>query len=266
MKQKFIKFFLLFSLVGCLPLISANEQQQSVESSSDINSLIEQKCDICSADISTVSTIDDTLEHQTRGCKSKCFCQVCASSISVSNLLAVRGTLSVLGAENITGSLTVNGVDLSSATSIGAALAAAGAGSGALAYGLVYSLTQPATVAIGAPILFDQNGPLLGITHTPPSPVINVVSAGTYAITFSVSGLQANQFGISVNGALPTPSTIYGSGAGTQQNTGFTILTLGAGDSIQIVNYSSNAAVSLQTLAGGTQANVLASVYFLRLA
>jgi len=56
------------------------------------------------------------------------------------------------------------------------------------------------------------------------------------------------------------PSSIYGSGAGTQQNNGQTTLTLAAGTTINLVNHSSAAAVTLQTLAGGTQTNVNASV------
>jgi hypothetical protein len=54
--------------------------------------------------------------------------------------------------------------------------------------------------------------------------------------------------------------TIYGSGAGTQQNTGQAIFTLAAGDVLTVRNHSSAAAVTLQTLAGGTQSNANASV------
>ena len=103
------------------------------------------------------------------------------------------------------------------------------------------------------------------MTHATPSPSIVVESAGTYAITFSVSGTEPNQFAIFVNGA-PNTSTVYGSGAGTQQNTGQAILILGAGDSISIVNHSSAAAVGLASVIGGTQANVNASVLIERLA
>ena len=61
-------------------------------------------------------------------------------------------------------------------------------------------------------------------------------------------------------------STIYGSGAGTQQDTGLAILTLAANDVLTLVNFTSAAAVGLQTLAGGTQNNVNASMLILRLA
>ena len=135
--------------------------------------------------------------------------------------------------------------------------------SGILGFGYIYNLTAQ-SVAVEAPIIFDSNGPLLGVTHATPSPSIVIVNSGTYAITFSVSGTESNQFAIAINGT-PNASTIYGSGAGTQQNTGLAILVLGAGDTITIVNHSSAAAVGLASVIGGTQANVNASVLIERL-
>ncbi len=92
-----------------------------------------------------------------------------------------------------------------------------------------------------------------------------VTAAGVYAVTFSVSGVEPNQFALFVNGA-PVTDTVYGSGAGTQQNTGQVILNLSAGDVLTLVNHSSAAAVILQTLAGGTQTNVNASLLIEKLA
>ncbi|CAN5194486.1 hypothetical protein BH09DEP1_BH09DEP1_0810 [soil metagenome] len=139
-------------------------------------------------------------------------------------------------------------------------------GAGAVqGFGYIYALI-PQTVAIEAPVLFDSNGPLVGVTHAPASPSIVVVSAGTYAIAFSVSGTEPNQFAIFVNG-VAAPSTVYGSGAGTQQTTGAqVILVLGVGDTITLVNHSSAAAVTLASFVGGTQANVTAAVTLARLA
>jgi hypothetical protein len=62
-----------------------------------------------------------------------------------------------------------------------------------------------------------------------------------------------------VNGAA-IPGTTYGSGAGTQQDNGQAIVTLTATDVLSLRNHSSAAAVALQTLAGGTQTNVNASI------
>jgi len=119
-------------------------------------------------------------------------------------------------------------------------------------------------VPIEANVVFDTNGVLNGVTHAPGTANIALVSAGTYKVTFSVTGTEPNQFGLFVNGAL-VPGTIYGSGAGTQQNTGQVIATFGAGDVLTLRNHSSSAAVGLQPLAGGTQANVNASVAIERL-
>jgi hypothetical protein len=58
---------------------------------------------------------------------------------------------------------------------------------------------------------------------------------------------------------------VFGSGAGTQQNNGQVILTLVAGDVLTLHNHTSAAAVTLQTLAGGTVANVNASVLIRKL-
>ncbi len=102
-------------------------------------------------------------------------------------------------------------------------------------------------------------------SHTPGSPTINVVSTGTYAVIFSVSGTEPNQFALFINGATATES-IYASGAGTQQNTGLSILQSVAGDALTLVNHSSAAAVTLATPIGGTQANVNASVLILQIA
>lgn len=234
-----------------------------------------------------LADILDEPEQVTRSCckvKTKKICRLCVRCLTVTGRLTVNGTLSV------NGTFLVNGIDFSSPEAIAdalaaspasieiitdaiaadaaavATLAAALAGTGGLGgYGYIYTLTQAATVAIEAPILFDSNGPLLGVTHTPGSSAIGIVNAGTYAITFSVSGTEPNQFAIFVNG-VPDASTIYGSGAGTQQNTGHAILTLGAGDVITIVNHSSAAAGTLAPLVGGTQVNVRASVLISRLA
>ena len=116
-------------------------------------------------------------------------------------------------------------------------------------------------VAVEADVTFDMNGFLTpGIMHAPGNAGIAVVTAGTYAIFYTVSGVEPNQFSVHVNGAPVPFGSVYGSGAGTQQNHGQLILALGAGDVITLRNHSSAAAVTLQTLAGGTQTNVNASI------
>jgi len=116
-------------------------------------------------------------------------------------------------------------------------------------------------------VLFDTTGPsTAGFTHTL-STNINVINAGTYKVSYSVSGTEPSQFAIFVNGAPSSPGqvSVYGSGAGTQQNIGQAILVLAAGDVITLHNHSSAAAVGLASVIGGTQANVNASIIMERL-
>ena len=182
------------------------------------------------------------------------------------------GSPGVTGSTGSSGSTGATGASVTGSTGLAGSTGSTGTtgstgqtgAGGVLGFGYIYALT-PQTVAVDAPVLFDSNGPLSGITHAPASSDIVVVSAGTYSVTFSVSGTEPNQFAIFVNGVANT-STVYGSGAGTQQNTGQAILILGTGDTLTLVNYSSAAAVTLASVVGGTEANVTASVLLVRLA
>jgi len=120
-------------------------------------------------------------------------------------------------------------------------------------------------VALEADILFSNNGIIVGtITHAPGTSTIQIGSAGNYAIWFYVAGVEPSQFTVFQNGA-PVPGAVYGSGAGTQPSPGMVIITAAAGDVITIRNHTSTAAVTLQTLAGGTQINTNASVLIQKL-
>jgi hypothetical protein len=115
-------------------------------------------------------------------------------------------------------------------------------------------------VALEADILFSNNGIIVGtITHAPGTSTIQFGSAGDYAIWFYAAGVEPNQFTLFQNGA-PVAGSVYGSGAGTQMNMGMVIITAAAGDTLTVRNHTSAAAVTLQTLAGGTQINSNASV------
>ena len=91
-----------------------------------------------------------------------------------------------------------------------------------------------------------------------------VVTPGAYLVTFTVSGVEPNQMTLFVNGA-PASGATFGSGAGTQPSSGQALLTLAAGDVITLRNHSSAAAVTLQTLAGGTQQTTNASLIVAKL-
>jgi hypothetical protein len=115
-------------------------------------------------------------------------------------------------------------------------------------------------VPIESDVQFDNNGPLTpGISHAPGNAGITFGTAGVYAVTFSVSGVEPGQFALFLNGAA-VPGSVYGSGAGTQHDTGQAIITAATADVLTLRNHSSAAAVTLQTLSGGTQTNVNASV------
>lgn len=125
--------------------------------------------------------------------------------------------------------------------------------------GFIYNVSAQ-TVPIEADIIFDTNGILKpGITHVPGTTEIVVTNPGSYEVAYSASAVEPNQFALCVNGT-PATGTVYGSGAGTQHNNGQAIIPLDAGDVLTLRNHSSAAAVTLQTLAGGTQTNVNASV------
>ena len=81
----------------------------------------------------------------------------------------------------------------------------------------------------------------------------------------AISGVEPSQFAVFDNGTL-VAGTVYGSGAGTQLNHGQAIIVVAAGDVLTIRNHSSAAAVTLETLSGGTRTNVNASVTIEKLA
>jgi hypothetical protein len=138
------------------------------------------------------------------------------------------------------------------------------AASGSRQFGYIYNL-RPQLVLIEGDVIFDTNGiHSPGITHVPGTTQIAVTDAGNYEVHFSVSGVEPNQFAIYINGNL-AGGTIYGSGADTQQNTGQAILALACGDVLTLRNHSSATPVTLQTLAGGTQTSVNASVIIRKL-
>jgi hypothetical protein len=115
-------------------------------------------------------------------------------------------------------------------------------------------------VPLEAAVDFDSNGVMSsGITHVPGSAGIALVNSGTYQVTFTVSGTAPNQIALFVNETV-VPGSVYGSGAGTQQNTGQTIVDVAAGAVLTVRDFTSSAALALATPIGGTQASTNASV------
>ena len=115
--------------------------------------------------------------------------------------------------------------------------------------------------------MFSDNGVgTAGFTHALGSAEMVVINSGDYKVTFSVSGAEPNQFALFLNG-VPVAGSVYGSGAGTQQNNGQVIVTIGANDVLTLVNHTSASAVTLAAAPpiGGTVIAVNASMLIQKL-
>ncbi|MDB6124937.1 MAG: triple helix repeat-containing collagen [Pedosphaera sp.] len=168
----------------------------------------------------------------------------------------VKGATGAMGPVGPTGPAGTNG----------ATGATGPAGSGSSQYGYIYNLSAQ-VVPLETAINFSSTGiHTAGITHGLGSSSIIVVNKGDYKVTFSVSGTEPNQFALFLNG-VAVGETVYGSGAGTQQNSGQAILAIGANDVLTLRNHTSAAAVTLAATPpiGGTVAAVNASVLIQKL-
>ena len=172
-------------------------------------------------------------------------------------LAGATGVTGAIGAAGATGPAGTNGVNGTNGTN---------GTSGSTQYGYIYNLSAQ-VVALEAAVTFSNLGTrTAGITHTLGGADVGIASAGDYKITFSVSGTEPSQFALFINGVVAA-ETVYGSGAGTQQNSGQAILTLGASDILTLRNHTSAAAVTLAAAPpiGGTATAVNASVLIQKL-
>jgi hypothetical protein len=136
-----------------------------------------------------------------------------------------------------------------------------GTGSGSSQSAYIYNLSAQ-VVPLETAVTFSDNGiGTAGFTHGLGSSDITVINQGVYKVTFSVSGTEPCQFALFINGVVVAES-VYGSGAGTQQNSGQAILALNANDVLTLVNHTSAAAVTLAASPpiGGTATTVNASI------
>lgn len=106
-----------------------------------------------------------------------------------------------------------------------------------------------------------------GFAMVPASGDITVTNAGIYEIDWSLSAAEAGAMCVYINALKQDlAGSTYGSGAGTQQNTGKTLLTLAANDVISLRTDNCPAALTLQ-LAGTTNVNqVVASIMIKKVA
>ena len=175
-----------------------------------------------------------------------------------------NGSAGSPGPTGPTGSAGTNGTN-GATGSTGAAGPTGSPGVGSLVnHAAVYSTTAQ-TIAVESAIGFNNDGPLTGFTHGTGTTQIVATVVGVYRVEFFVSAVEPNQFALFVNGVV-VPNSTNGSGAGTQQNIGVVDVALGAGDILELVNHSSAAAITLQTVAGGTQTNVNASIHIQQIA
>ncbi|AGC68550.1 hypothetical protein Cst_c15640 [Thermoclostridium stercorarium subsp. stercorarium DSM 8532] len=130
-------------------------------------------------------------------------------------------------------------------------------------YGYVYN-NGDQTIPVEGSIPFSHNGALRGITHTVNTDTITVESAGVYAVWYSVTGLEANQFTLFQNDD-PVPGSTYGTREGNSSYTGFVIINAAAGDVLTLRNHTSAGPVSLDNAAGGTQTGVSASIMLFKI-
>jgi acetyl-CoA carboxylase alpha subunit len=110
----------------------------------------------------------------------------------------------------------------------------------------------------GADVLFSNNGPLSGATHTAGTTTITVPTAGTYQIDYNVSitaGVGA-AIAIAVNGTVDASTPILALVA-TGNISGTAILTLAAGDVLTLRNNSATPLTLTLAPEVGAQFNII---------
>lgn len=189
----------------------------------------------------------------------------------------IAGATGVTGATGMNGATGATGAGITGATGAtgnngatgstgmaGATGATGPAGSLASEYAYIYN-TSAQFVTLGNSVTFDSNGPLSsGITHNLGTSFIFVNTTGLYRIEFSASASQASQFSIYVNGVSVAGSR-YGSATTSTQNSGMVLVSLAAGDVVQLNNTGSSGSLNLAANTGGTLAAVNASIMIMKI-
>jgi hypothetical protein len=129
-------------------------------------------------------------------------------------------------------------------------------------YALFFALMpgdNTATIAVGAPVLFPQNGPTSvasTITRVPSSPSsFNLAVPASYEVTWQVSISEAGQLQLAING-VGLPATVVGRAGPTTQIQGSTVITTTLPNSVlTVINPVGNStALTVTPIAGGTNA------------
>ncbi|WP_194201620.1 collagen-like protein [Metabacillus mangrovi] len=133
-------------------------------------------------------------------------------------------------------------------------------GSNIAEYAYIYNTTNQLVQSAEA-ITFNTNGTIRGsIGHGIGEAAISLTNPGDYEVTFSVSGAEANQFGLFLNGTTQVVGGNYGSGSTDQQNTGQAIVSITGPTDLTIENLTGTP-VALQTIPDVTENSITASVY-----
>jgi hypothetical protein len=125
-------------------------------------------------------------------------------------------------------------------------------------YALFFALMpgdNSATVAVGAPVQFPQDGPNNGgITRINVS-TFNLLSVGTYEVTWQVSIDEPGQLQLAIGG-VGLSNTVVGRATGSSQLFGSTLITTVSPNSIlSVINPSGNStALTITPNAGGASA------------
>jgi hypothetical protein len=109
-----------------------------------------------------------------------------------------------------------------------------------------------ATIAVGAAVLFPQDGESDGIITSPSDSEFNLPDPGTYQVFFQVSVAEAGQLVLGING-IELPRTMVGRATGTSQIVGMSIIKTTLANSLLTVrNAAGNGfALTISTTAGG---------------
>jgi hypothetical protein len=178
-------------------------------------------------------------------CKCKCKCKCKQGPIGPQG---PPGTTGLTGLTGLTGPPGITGP-------IGPA-GATGA-TGIINFSDFYALMpsdNSATVAIGAAVLFPNNGPTNGIIARINDKEFNLPNIGVYEINFQVSVTEAGQLIIVLNN-IENATSVVGRATGTSQIVGMSLIQTFSINSILSINnpISESTALTITPLAGGTE-------------
>jgi len=133
-------------------------------------------------------------------------------------------------------------------------------------YAYIYNVA-PRTIPATEPVSFDTNGVMTSaFSHVAGGYVLRVNVSGMYAVWFSVSGNERNEFALTLDGLQVSGGT-YGSDAAGQQNNGMVIVNVSAGQDLILINATLSATdptetmpVTLQDMVGDTHDTANASI------